>query len=122
MNSQTKSSTTFGKYKTTISIGSTVEKEGDTWSIPSDDTNTPEPIKIEIISIASVCDNDGYWTGLPTSNTHVLSPASEPLKSKCANLKHALKTYSDYLKLVIKPGKISLHKLKYKITFQMIMI
>ena len=105
MNSQTKSSTTFGEHKTTISIGSTVKKEGNTWSIPSDDTNTPEPIKIDIISIASVCDNNGYWTGLP-NKTHprLLSVSTEPLKTKCANLKHALKTYSNYLKLKNKPG------------------
>ena len=112
MNSQTKSSTTFGEHKTTMFIGSTIEKKTNgIWNIPSDDTNTPEPIKIDIMLIASVCDNDGYWKGLSISNTSALSISTEPLKSKCDNLKHALKTYSHYLKLINKPGTFTTCKL-----------
>jgi hypothetical protein len=99
LNSKTKSNTTFGQKKVSLTIGSTVTKGKDGWLVPEKDKNVPEPAEIELISISEVCDYDGYWDTLQFIKKKNLSIYREPLITICNNVKYALKTYVENLML-----------------------
>ena len=97
LSESTTSSTEFGSYFKEISTGSKLVYEDEQWQIPDDDTNTPEPTQLYLVSIATVCDDNGYWSTISDfdSDTAITSF----LENRCNNLVYALSNYATYLDL-----------------------
>ena len=95
LSESTSSSSEFGSYYKTITVGAKLEFVDDHWEIPSEDTNTPEPTDLHLISIANVCDDEGYWSTVDELSGGV----TDFLSNRCDNLKNALENYATYLDL-----------------------
>jgi hypothetical protein len=104
LNSKTSSNTTFGEKKEIFSVGSKIQKVDGKWVVPDGDTSAPEPAVIHLESIDKVCSHNGYWD----KYTPKLKITADPLKTICSNLRYALKTYAEYLKLKRKPDNLKI--------------
>ena len=91
---------------TEISAGTEVfkDEESGQWRISDDNTNEPEPTNIFLVSIASVCDDNAYWSDI--SDLHNNSLIDEFLNNRCKNLRRALNTYAEYLVLQKQEGTV----------------
>ena len=68
--------------------------DGGYWQIKDEDTSTPEPTQLFLISIATVCEDEGYW-----STIDELTDVTTFLNNRCKNLVNAISNYSTYLEL-----------------------